>query len=234
MQVTFGRVYKEDVRDGEFILPDNISEGMPKIDKKNWWPDGWYGDQKSTPHCVVYSWSHWFEDGPVIPNINLSRPKPPFNMTDFYNECRLRDGISGTYEGTTVRAGAKVLKEVGVISEYRWAANVQQVIDAVTYLGPMVVGTRWYERMSAPTSARNIMRPSGRQIGGHAYLINGIDHTKELFRVKNSWGRHWGKDGHAFITFSDFEKLLLDLGEACIAFENVIDFVPTLDDLTPP
>jgi hypothetical protein len=234
MQRSFGRIFKEDERDKSFPVANVIStSSLPNIPKKNWWADGWYGNQGSTSRCVVYSWSHWFEDGPVIENIILGRQKPIFDTGQFYIECQKRDGINEeSYEGTTVRAGAKVLKELGIVKEYRWAFSIDEVIKAVTYLGPMVVGTMWYERMSNPSS-KYIMTPRGNPLGGHAYMINGIDNNNELFRIKNSWGTRWAQHGQAYISFRNFEKLLLDHGEACIAFQNKISHVPSLDELTP-
>ena len=232
MQVQFGRIYKEDERDLNFRVSEILGRGAPSIDKKRWWADGWNGDQGNTSQCVVYSWSHWFEDGPVIQEIIPGRRKPIFDLTRFYDECRLRDGVNlENYEGTTVRAGAKIFHKLGIIKEYRWAFTLDEVLKAVSYLGPMVVGTTWYASMFNPTTARHIIRPSGRNHGGHAYLINGIDNHNELLRIKNSWGTRWGNNGHAFIRFNDFERLLLDRGEACIAFQDKVSNVPNLDDL---
>lgn len=229
----FGRVYKEDERDLQFTVSAMMNElnNMPEINTQEWWADGWKGNQGNTPHCVSYSWSHWFEDGPVIQDSIVGRPKPVFDTKDLYEVLRLFDGIDGDYEGTTVRAGAKVLQKLGVISEYRWAETVQDVIDAVTYIGPMVVGTEWTERMNDPTSRQFIIKPTGKVVGGHAYMINGVDKEKELFRIKNSWGTSWGDGGLAYIRFSDFEQLLNNRGEACVAFENEITEVPDLETL---
>lgn len=229
----FGRVYKEDPRDNNFLIKDVIPQsGLPDIEKKFWWAEGWQGDQGPTPHCVAYSWSHWLEDGPVIQDVIPGRRKPLFDTTEFYNKCQVWDEIPGTkYEGTTIRAGAKILQKLGVIGEYRWAKSIDDVVAVVTHIGPMVVGTQWYTNMSNPTSHRYVMRPTGKSIGGHAYLINGIDNTKELFRVKNSWGQSWADRGHAYISFSNFEKLLSGHSEACVAFENKVNAVPMLESL---
>jgi len=88
----------------------------------------------------------------------------------------------------------------------------------------MVAGTKWYSGLSNGTD----MRIEGRQQGGHAYLINGVDEDRGTFRVKNSWGRSWGNNGSGTMAIDTFEKLLNDGGEACIAFENKMDHVPLL------
>jgi len=231
--INFGRVYLEDPKDENYLIRDVIpQEGLPDIRQKFWWAEGWSGDQGRTPRCVVYSWSHWLEDGPVIQDVIPGRPKPMFDMTEFYRLCQLWDQIPGeNYEGTTIRAGAKILQKLGVIGEYRWAKTLDDVIAAVTHIGPMVVGTHWTRNMTNPTSHRYIMRPTGADQGGHAYLINGINRDKELFRIKNSWGRGWADNGHAYISFTNFEKLLKNNGEACVAFENKVSKVPSLDSL---
>jgi hypothetical protein len=230
----FGRVYKEDERDLQFTvssITDKLSN-MPDISQQEWWSDGWKGNQGNTPLCVSYAWSHWFEDGPVIQDSIIGRPKPVYNTKELYDAFREFDGLDGDYAGTTVRAGAKVFQKLGIVSEYRWALTLEDVINAVTYIGPMVAGTRWTERMNDPTSKQFIIKPGGKTIGGHAYLINGVDTDKELFRIKNSWGTSWGNAGQAYIRFSDFERLLHDQGEACVAFENEItEEVPDLDKL---
>jgi len=93
------------------------------------------------------------------------------------------------------------------------------------------VGTNWTERMNNPTSRQYIIHPTGKSVGGHAYMINGVDQDKELFRIKNSWGTGWGDLGMAYIRFDDFEKLLNDQGEACVAFENEMHTTPDLNSI---
>jgi len=230
--IRFGRIYLEDPRDKDFPIKEVVMSDLPDIRKKFWWADGWRGDQGHTPHCVAYSWNHWIEDGPVIPDVVPNRKKPMFDPEKFYKKCQKWDEIPGeNYAGTTVRAGAKILKKLGLVEEYRWAQSIEDVILAVTHLGPVIAGTLWTKNMNTPTSASHIIRPTGKSVGGHAYSINGVDSDKELFRIKNSWGPKWGDNGQAYIRFSDFEKLLNREGEACLAFESKLDTVPDLDSV---
>lgn len=231
-QEWFGRVHKEDKRDFNFKVSDVLNTiDMPYIEKKFWWANGWNGNQGSTPECVSYSWSHWFEDGPVIQDTIIGRQKPVYDTTELYEKFREYDEIEGNYDGTTVRAGAKTFQKLGIVKEYRWAETVEDVINTLKYLGPMVVGTKWTERMNKPTSSKFIIRPTGRNSGGHAYLLNGVDSDSEMFRIKNSWGPGWGDRGTAYIRFRDFERLLEDRGEACVAFENKINDVSDLSEV---
>jgi C1A family cysteine protease len=57
-------------------------------------------------------------------------------------------------------------------------------------------------------------------MGGHAYVINGVNTKTQLFRIKNSWGRNWGQKGRAFISFSDMTRLIREGGEICLGTEN--------------
>jgi hypothetical protein len=61
--------------------------------------------------------------------------------------------------------------------------------------------------------------PSAEIVGGHCYVLNGVNTTARVFRMKNSWGRGWGIDGRASISFADMERLILDNGEACMAVQ---------------
>ena len=229
---SFGRLEVTDHRDLNYGISRYLM-GTPHITEKFWWDNGWWGNQGTSPFCVAYSWSHWIEDGPVIQDTIPGRHKPLFDLESFYKTCQKVDGWPGSeYSGTSVRAGARVLKDTGVITEYRWAFDINEIIMTLLTLGPMVVGTKWYDKMQFPNN-NGLIRPKGRPLGGHAYVINGVDTNREYFRIKNSWGIDWGDNGHAYITFKDFEKIFKDGGEACIASEVKINRIPSLDWVKP-
>jgi hypothetical protein len=136
--------------------------------------------------------------------------------TGIYNICQFYDEWEGIdYAGTSVRAGAKILKMIGLISEYRWATSVQDLAYVVLEESPVVVGTDWYEGMDGG----GILKVTGALLGGHAWLVDGVDTDKKLFRMKNSWGTNWGEHGRAYIPFEDMEILLSRDGEVCLGIE---------------
>jgi hypothetical protein len=232
----FGRLGIEDERDLDYpmgeVLPDEDSEkySIEEKDYQYWWQSAWWGNQGFTPQCVSYSWRHWLEDGPethfyedreIDPEwMNTSSGETLVDCEKLYNKAQERDRWPGTdYNGTSVRAGAKVLQDEGLIDSYHWAWKVEPVVEALLHKGPVVVGTRWYRGMYEPNE-EDIIEVDGEMVGGHAYVLNGVNLNKGLIRLKNSWGRDWGDDGYAYISIEDMDKLIREGGEACLAIEK--------------
>jgi C1A family cysteine protease len=111
------------------------------------------------------------------------------------------------------------LRTTNRISSYLWTYDINVLINTVLTKGPVVVGTKWYSSMFTP-DRNGVIRVLGRVAGGHAYVINGVDRNTKLFRIKNSWGKTWGKSGHAYISFTDMARLIRENGEVCLAIEN--------------
>lgn len=203
----------------------------PSITKKFWWDNGWWGNQGSTEECTAYSWTHWVEDTMLNDKLFEQLKKPLWNMDDFYHKLQKNDGIPGIgYQGSTVRAGAKVLKEMNVIEEYRWASTVDEIAQCILTIAPMVVGTTWFMDMFKP-DRRYHVHAEGSSAGGHAYVLNGVDTDQKIFRIKNSWGKDWGDGGHAYISFDDFDKLLKMGGQACIAVREKLSIAPNINSV---
>lgn len=127
-------------------------------------------------------------------------------------------GASPQYEGTSVRAGIKVLQTMGYVGEYRWAFSEDELALAMT-LGPVIIGVDWYKGMFKPNS-RGYLRPTGGKVGGHCCLVIGLKVTAPTgsgyYTIYNSWGPGWGNKGTARISRADMRKLLDDGGEAAI------------------
>ena len=212
-----GRIHIPDNRDNKYLIENKLTLRPSLLTSKNWNDNTWWGDQGQTPMCVGYAWSHWIEDGPIT---HKSRTRPIVSPTLIYKESqKLDEWVGENYDGTSVRGGAKYLKKTGKISSYLWTFDLNVMINTVLTVGPVVVGTNWYNTMFYP-DRNGLLRVGGRVAGGHAYEINGVDTVRQLFRIKNSWGRTWGQQGHAYISFSDMRRLINENGEVCLAVEN--------------
>lgn len=216
-----GRTFEEDPRDADYP----ISEVVPRVpdgsgEGKTWnyhWPLGWWGDQGRTPHCVAYAWLHWAEDGPRTRRPYPAGSGPAADPANVYGRAQRRDRWPGeSYDGTSVRAGAKVLEALGMIDEYRWAESPRDVRRALLTTGPLVCGTWWWTGMMNADDDGFVSRTGGK-VGGHAFKVDGINLDRGFVRAKNSWGRGWGDRGYFRVRLDDFWRLLEDEGEACLA-----------------
>lgn len=70
-----------------------------------------------------------------------------------------------------------------------------------------VVG-RW---LTDPTTGIIGYDPNGTDTGGHSIVLVGYDHTRQVFRIKNSWGSSWNGNGFAEITYELFLKTAADV-----------------------
>jgi hypothetical protein len=209
----FGRLCIPDSRDNNFQVKTLLKVSKRKT--RSWKDTIWTGDQGRTPECVAFAWTGWLEAGPIY----QGPPHPVVNPDDVYKKAQKLDGEPLPHDGTTVRAGAKVLQKLGFIKNYYWANTIDELVQTILQLGPVVVGTNWFKNMMNPDSS-NVIHATGTKLGGHGYLLSGVNTTTDLFRIRQSWGLQWGVKGHAYVSINDMAKLLKDQGEACLATEK--------------
>lgn len=208
----FGRLPAIDHRDRRFALPSKAQYTPTRANR--YWYTGPVLNQGDTSQCVAYAGEGLLMAGPVT-------NKPYQTPFELYRACQQVDEWPGDdYDGTSVRALMKVFKDVGLISEYNWAADIQSMIEHVLEVGPMVMGTDWYSGMLS-VDIRGFVHAEGSLEGGHAYLLPGINLRKRCpdgslgaFRIQNSWDTDWGQKGRAWLSFTDADKLLRAWGEA--------------------
>ncbi len=77
---------------------------------------------------------------------------------------------------------------------------------------PVIIGMMVGGTFMSKMSGREVWIPtesdySQRGFGGHAMCIIGYDDYKEggAFQIMNSWGEDWGKDGIAWVRYTDFK-----------------------------
>ena len=71
---------------------------------------------------------------------------------------------------------------------------------------------------------------TGSNEGGHCYLYLGVDIEKQAFIIHNSWGKEWGRNGRAFISFDDYEKLRTSDGEMAFLIGETDTNIPPEPD----
>jgi C1A family cysteine protease len=44
-------------------------------------------------------------------------------------------------------------------------------------------------------------KPNEEILGGHAVMAIGYDDSKQMFKIRNSWGTRWGQAGHFWMPY---------------------------------
>lgn len=207
----FDRLPSFDPRSRKFSVRPLLEEPKPR---SYTWGCATNLDQGPDGACVGFSWAH------------EAAAKPVPIGTDYATAFALYKAAQGldewpgeNYEGTSVIAGAKVAQQYGWLKEYRWAFNTLDGINAISRIGPAIIGINWYDGMSYPDPSGYIS-PTGSVVGGHAILVRGVSVTLRTVLLHNSWGTGWGGTkwgpGTALLKWDDLDRLLGEQGEMCI------------------
>lgn len=207
--------------------------GLKRPDSAYWRGPFTRLDQGQEGACVGFAWTNNLLSKPVVAKLPL--PPQDFAMNLYKSAQKIDEWEGEAYSGTSVLAGAKVAQLGGFISGYRWAFSIDEVLDALGLLGPVVLGVPWFDGMYG-TLPGGLVEVSGSRVGGHAITATGYGRrefplssqvgrrakrTEDVVRWRNSWGRSYGVRGDGFIRVEDLERLLKGEGEACIPMGRV-------------
>jgi hypothetical protein len=145
-------------------------------------------------------------------------------------ESKLNDGIGRPEDnrGTFIRTALdRLLLSAPVtagwsprlrIASYFRIQTLDEAKAAIFAVGPIVVGSTWFEEWFDPEP--DGMLPKGRKdVGGHAFVLYGWDNEREAFRAANSWGTGWGDHGDFWIPFDVWGDALDEAWKAVDAID---------------
>lgn len=212
-----GRIHAPDARDKGHTMQAVLPRRALAITHRTW-VAGQVLDQGDRPHCVAYAWTGFLLASPTRTKIGTLGGSLPYAGA-LYSQAQLVDEWPGEdYDGTSVRAGAKVLTTQKRLSEYLWAWDAETLKRFVLERGPAVIGINWYATMFAPIRG-GFLIIDGPLVGGHALLVLGYSTRQRAFRLLNSWGIGWGEKGRVWLRDADMQRLIAEDGEACSAIE---------------
>lgn len=211
-----GRLKQFDERSREFPVVRLLRADQKRPRSYTWGIAVWLDqDEGVEGHdvggCTGYSGASELAARPVV----VSGVTNALGLKIYRRAKEIDEWTGEQYSGSSVLAATKAIMELGHFSSYHWAFGLDDLILAVGYKGPAVLGINWYAGMFQPDS-NGVIKPTGSLAGGHAIVCNGVSLRKEQFRLHNTWGRSWGVNGGCYISFADMEKLLDEQGEAMI------------------
>lgn len=105
------------------------------------------------------------------------------------------------------------LHKLGLIAVWRHTRSLHVALRMLNR-GPISAGMTWYMSMATP-DADNVLHvdPASGIGGGHQVCIVANDTERRRVRIRNSWGSGWGDQGHAWLSWSDFDALLREGGD---------------------
>jgi hypothetical protein len=163
-------------------------------------------DQKDTPQCVCCSLAalkHHDE-------YRKSQTWLLFDPEPIYRQCKARDGAVGE-DGTTIRDGFKVAVKSGLVAgdgqryfikAYARLENADEICHALSLQKLVLIGLRVDGTQLSQLERQALVVAPDHTDGAHCMVIVGYDAGQRIFRVRNSWGSHWGDIGHCWIPFS--------------------------------
>lgn len=215
----YGRIPHFDDRSRQHPIRTAIANADSRPIRSYTWRCSRTLDQGMEGACVGFAWAHEL----------IARPAECSWLTNedarrIYHDAQRLDpwdggaypGARPFYEGTAVLAGAKAAMVTGLISGYRWAFGIEDLLLGISYHGPAVLGINWYEGLNRPDE-NGVVRKTGIRVGGHAILCRAYNAQTEMLTLRNSWGSQWGINGDCYISLEDMVSLLYEEGEAVFA-----------------
>lgn len=217
-----GRIAHHDPRNADFrirAVAPPLHVATAGVTRRYWNDLGLWVDQGDTPVCTAAAVLHWREDGPV------TTPGPAaLSLDAMYQRIRATDRADGRdypEGGATSLALAKTAVALGWAGSYHWGYTLDELVQAVLTMGPVIVGTNWTESMFTPDDG--VLHYTGAVVGGHEWIVNGVNLPAERFRMKNSWSREWSLSGRAWVPFADMARLIADDGDVLVLRERPAD-----------
>lgn len=180
-------------------------------------------DQGQAPKCVGASLGQELNSEPTV--IPISHP---YTMDNIYNLAQKLDEWAGEgYDGTSLLAGLKAVRQYGYIGEFRWAFTVEDVANSLSQLGPVIMAGPWLSGMFTPDAEGHVRITGTSGNIGHCYELGEVDAPAAKVYIEQTWGPSWSVLGwRGWLAFEDVRQLL-GMGTQAAIITQRFDPAPT-------
>lgn len=198
-------------------------------------------DQQREGGCEAWGMAHELAAGPIqVPGMSNAWAHA------YYGRVQATDRALGNDfggDGATTLANMKTAKAERLITGYRWAFGLDDVVDTLCSVGPVCLGVEWREGMYE-TGRGGEVRLDGDVVGGHFITALGYDVHPQwgpCVLWLNSWGAAYGvaerrlnvRAGVGWIRLDDLGALLSRDGEAVVPADFLAQAAPVAPVAAP-
>jgi hypothetical protein len=175
-------------------------------------------DQGQTGTCEGNAWTNCLIAGPVthptFPDFSDSQAAEAFARKLYVDAT----GDATLQLGATTRSILRTLLGRGQIGAYHRCASVDEIVQTLLTVGPVCIGTPWFNSMDSPYVGEDghtyVYVDEGSGIRGyHETCLTAVDLAPEtgqaFVRDENSWGHSFGDNGTFRILLDDLHVLYL-------------------------
>lgn len=206
-----------------------LLDGSPPTDRKWDIASADRENQGSTPQCVGAAVTQELAADPVRVAITH-----PYTRQNIYNLAQKLDEWEGEgYDGTSLNAGMKAARQYGFVTEWRWATSVDDIMNSLSQLGPVIMAGPWLTGMFTPDAQGRVRVEGTAGNIGHCYMLGELQWSLGRVIIEQSWGPSWsrfpGPDGgwRGFLTLEDVNKLMTMGTQAAIITGRADPSTPT-------
>jgi hypothetical protein len=139
---------------------------------------------------------------------------------EIYRQATHDDAFPGTFPGSdpgsSGLAAMKVARRLGYVRAYGHAFGLEHALHTLV-LAPVITGVNWYPNFDHPRAGDGMIHKRGSSVGGHEFLVVGIDTDEQTVLACNSWGPDWGHRGYFQFSWYLWEELLYLNGDVTTA-----------------
>jgi len=212
-----GRHINFDPRSGDYPVTAFLVPGKT-VKSRSWERPGPF-DQGDTGSCT----------GQAVAGLVMTAPIADTGIDQgtamqIYELATKLDPYPGNYPpddtGSSVLAAMQAAQQLGYITSYHWCFSLQDVLQALSQVGPVAIGINWYTSFDQPDATGHVtLQPGATVRGGHALNLTSVDTQAKRVGGWNSWGELWGVDGQFTMDWQTLDVLLGENGEAAVGIK---------------